>query len=72
MDWYVVRLPETGGVGVVAESALDLHRDRGWIRCSDAIAEAEKDQVPLGDYTTDLDATPDVPAKSAPAKTKEQ
>lgn len=69
MDWYVVRLPVTGGVGVVAESALALHLDRGWIRCSGPIAEANKDQVRLDDYTTDLDAVP--PAKASAKPTKE-
>lgn len=60
MDWFVVRHPETGGVGVVAESALDIHRNNGWVRVSDAIAEFEKAHVVTADYAAapDLDAPP--------------
>lgn len=69
MTWYVVRHPDIEGAGVVPESSLDMHRARGWYRCSDPIAESEKDQLQLGDYTADLDA----PAPAAKAKpTKEQ
>lgn len=71
MNWYVMRLPATGGAGVVPETALEHHIARGWIRCSDAISDGERDQLVLGDYTVDLDAKPEPPAK-ATAKQKEQ
>lgn len=60
MDWFVIRHPETGGVGVIAESALDIHKGLGWIRVSDAIGESAKDQVVKQDYAAaaDLDAPP--------------
>lgn len=60
MDWFVVRHPETGGVGVVAESALDIHKGLGWIRVSEPIAEFEKAHVVTQDYAAapDLDAAP--------------
>lgn len=60
MDWFVVRHPETGGVGVVAESALDIHRRNGWLRVSDAVAEGEKQHLTLSLYAAaaDLDAPP--------------
>jgi hypothetical protein len=60
MDWFVIRHPETGGVGVIAESALEIHKGLGWIRVSDAIGESAKDQVVKQDYAaaTDLDAPP--------------
>lgn len=88
MDSFVMRLPETGGVGVVPASSLDHHRARGWLRVSDALGRDERDQVRLGDYADapDLDAKPepqakakakapdtsDEPAKSAPANTEEK
>ena len=78
MDWFVMRLPETGGVGVVPESALDLHRDRGWIRVSDVVTERNKDQVVLADYADapDLDAAPAAPeatdAKAPPKQTTKE
>lgn len=72
MDWYVVRHPDIEGAGVVPDSSLEHHRARGWVRVSDAIAEGEKNNLRLDDYTVDLDA-PVPPAKSAPAKsTKEK
>lgn len=57
MDWYVIRHPETGGVAVVAESTLPIHKDRGWIRVSDAMSVVEKYQVVAADYADapDLD-----------------
>lgn len=88
MDWFVMRLPDTGGVGVVPETALDHYRGRGWLRVSEALGRDERDQVRLGDYVDapDLDAPPepkskakakatdksDEPAKSAPATTEEK
>lgn len=70
-----MRLPATGGAGVVPETSLEHHRARGWLRCSDAIPDSDKDQVRLGDYTVDLDAEPDTsdePAESAPAETSKE
>jgi len=60
MDWFVVRHPETGGAGVVAESALPTHRGLGWLRVSDAVSEMDKDQIDLSAYANapDLDAVP--------------
>lgn len=58
MDWFVIRHPDTGGVAVVADSALTIHKGAGWIRVSDAIDESAKDQVVTQDYAAapDLDA----------------
>jgi hypothetical protein len=69
MDWFVVRHPGTGGVGVVAETALDHHRDRGWTRVSDALTDGEKDQVVPAQYADapDLDTKP-----ASKTSTKEQ
>lgn len=69
MNWYVVRHPETGGVGVVAECALPPHRAAGWLRVSGPIAEMSKDQVVLADYAgaSDLDAPPAEPAQPTAA-----
>jgi hypothetical protein len=74
-----MRLPETGGVGVVPESSLDHHRARGWLRVSEALGRDERDQLRLADYAQapDLDTEPDPgpgpgtseqPATSAPAE----
>lgn len=65
MDWFVIRHPETGGVGVVGESSLDIHRNNGWLRVSDAIGESSKDQVVKADYV----AAPDLDAPPSRAKT---
>lgn len=64
-----MRLPETGGVGVVPETSLDHHRARGWLRVSDALGRDGRDQVRLGDYADapDLDAKPE-PKSRAKAK----
>lgn len=35
MRWTVIRHPETDGVGVIAETALEMHEARGWVRTSD-------------------------------------
>lgn len=58
MDWYVIRHPETGGVGVVADSALTIHKGAGWLRVSDPIAEGAKDHLILDGFvdSPDLDA----------------
>lgn len=66
MDWFVIRHPETGGVGVVGESSLDIWRSNGWIRVSDAISESTKDQVVKADYNAapDLDAAPSGKSKT--------
>jgi hypothetical protein len=69
MDWFVMRHPETDGVGVVPETALDIWRPRGWVRCSDGIPEGEKDHVVFADHAVDLDAAPDEPPAKATAKT---
>lgn len=62
-----MRHPGTGGAGVVPESALDIHRAREWVRVSEAIAEADKDQLVLAEYGhDDLDA----PAEAAKPKTR--
>lgn len=67
MDWFVVRHPETGGVGVVAETALDHHRGSGWLRVSEALSRDERDFLNLAFYADapDLDAPP-------PAATKKE
>jgi hypothetical protein len=71
MDWFVVRHPETGGIGVVAESALPTHRAGGWIRVSDAIDEGAKSHLVLNEYATapDLDAPQPLPAEKPAHKT---
>ena len=50
MQWYAVRLPETGGVSVVPASALDHYRGRGWLRVSDALDDDAKEQFVAEDY----------------------
>lgn len=67
MDWFVVRHPEIEGVGVVAASALDHHRARGWLRVSEALTGDEKDQLVPARYADapDLDAKPEPPAKTS-------
>lgn len=59
-----MRHPETGGVGVVPESSLDIHRNQGWLRVSDALSRDERERVVLTEYAEapDLDAKPDRPA----------
>lgn len=71
MDWFVVRHPETCGVGVVAESALPTHRAGGWIRVSDAIDEGAKYHLKLTEYAEapDLDAPQPEPAGKPANKT---
>lgn len=69
MDWYVIRHPETGGVGVVADSALPIHKGAGWVRVSDSIAEAAKDQLLLDGFADAPDL--DVPAKTNKTFVKE-
>lgn len=75
MKWFVVRHPQTGGVGVVAECALLIHKAAGWLRVSEPIGEMDKDQVDPAAYADapDLDAAPaskTKPAASpAPAET---
>lgn len=60
MNWYVIRHPDTGGVGVVAECALPAHRNLGWVRVSDAYPEDAKDNIDKRRYAEaiDLDAVP--------------
>jgi hypothetical protein len=60
MNWFVIRHPETGGIGWAAESALPIHRGAGWLRVSDAIGDMDRDHLVLADYATapDLDAVP--------------
>lgn len=72
MNWYVVRHPETRGVGVVAESALRIHRAKGWLRVSDAICIDDKYQVVPADYADapDLDAAPQPAPKTEPTGSK--
>jgi hypothetical protein len=71
VDWFVMRHPETGGVGVVADSALSIHRGGGWIRVSDAIDEGSKYHLVLTEYATapDLDAPQPEPAEKPANKT---
>lgn len=77
MNWFVVRHPETKGVGIVAETALVVHKGLGWLRVSEAIPDHEKDQVVTADYADarDLDAEPSKPeptsAKAAAKTSKE-
>ncbi|GAA0738817.1 hypothetical protein Drose_04145 [Dactylosporangium roseum] len=68
MDWFVVRHPETGGVGVVAETALDHYRRTGWLRVSDALGRDERDLIDLASYAD----APDLDAPKAPAKTAKE
>lgn len=72
MTWYVMRHPETGGVGVVAESALPIHKEQGWLRVSDAMSIDDKDQVRPGDYAdaADLDAPKTKPTGRPSAETR--
>jgi hypothetical protein len=78
MNWFVMRLPESGGIGVVPETALEHYRLRGWLRVSEALGRDERDQLRLSDYAQapDLDAPepePTKPAKQAQAaKTREK
>jgi len=56
----VIRHPETGGLGIVPASALDMQRAHGWIRVSDFRAEPADFHLPeFADSTTDLDAGPE-------------
>jgi hypothetical protein len=75
MDFFVMRLPETGGVGVVPETAVEHHRERGWIRVSDALSRDEHDQLRPESYVDalDLDAEPESkPAKGQRSGNKEK
>lgn len=69
MDWFVIRHPETGGVGVVAETALLIHQAAGWLRVSEAIPDHEKAQIVAAHYADapDLDAEPPAPAPAVAA-----
>lgn len=71
-----MRLPETGGIGVVPETSLEHHRRSGWLRVSDALGGDERDQLRLADYAEapDLDApdASDEPAESALAEDIEE
>jgi hypothetical protein len=72
VDWFAVRHPETGGAGVIAESALDIHRGNGWIRVSGPIGEFDKDRVNPYDYdVVDLDVPQPEPSKTAKTSSKE-
>lgn len=68
-----MRHPETGGVGLVPESAVEHQRGRGWLRVSDALDDDARlafDPAEFAD-APDLDAAPDPetePAPKAPAK----
>lgn len=55
--WHIIRHPETGGVGVIGDSSLPIHKALGWIRVGE-VAEGEKDHVDKAAYTDapDLDA----------------
>lgn len=72
MDWFVVHHPETGGIGVVAETALGHYLGRGWVRVSDALNAGEKDQLVPARYADapDLDAKPEQPAAKTSTKEK--
>lgn len=72
MHWFVIRHPETGGVGVIAEPALSIHKGQGWLRVSEPLPEHAIDEVVKADYadSPDLDApTPKTKPSDAPAKT---
>jgi hypothetical protein len=62
MNWYVVRHPETKGIGVIAETALAIHKGLGWLRVSEPIPDHDKDQVQAAHYA-------DAPGLDAPAET---
>lgn len=72
MNWYVIRHPETNGVGVVAEVALLIHKAAGWLRVSEPIGDMDKDQVVHAAYadTPDLDAVPESAPKTEPTDAK--
>lgn len=65
MRWCVIRHPDLG-VAVVAERSLAVHKPRGWLRVSEAVAD--KDSLRSADYADapDLDAPPEVPADLEP------
>lgn len=58
MNWFAMRHPETGGVGIVPESSLSIHKGLGWLRVSEAIDEFEKDHIDKAAFSgaPDLDA----------------
>lgn len=58
MDRYVMRHPETGGVALIPESSMPVHRGLGWLRVSDAIAEEAMHGVDVAQFVDapDLDA----------------
>jgi hypothetical protein len=60
MRFAVVRHPATGGAGVIPESALDLHRGKGWIRVSDWSTE------PSGLRPEDYPQGPDLDVEADP------
>lgn len=72
MNWFVVRHPDTGGVGVVAESALPIHKAEGWLRVSEPVDGMDRHHVVLVDYAEapDLDAEPEPAPNPEPTDTK--
>lgn len=71
MDRFVMRQRDTGGVALIPESSVVLHRGLGWLRVSDAIAEEAMHGVDVQAYADapDLDAEPepDTPPADEPA-----
>jgi hypothetical protein len=64
-----VRHPDVAALGIIPAAALDLHRVHGWYRVSPWAPEPADLHLP--DYAEafeDLDAEPEPPKKSRPAK----
>jgi hypothetical protein len=73
--YAVVRHPDVAVPGVVADSALDDHRSRGWYRVSDWADDPADLYPPAFADGEDLDAEqPDVPedAEADPAESSEE
>lgn len=67
-----MRHPDIAVPGIVPESAMEMHRGRGWLRVTEALSNDERDQIRVADYASAPDL--DQPADEKPAKqqTKEK
>lgn len=61
MDRFVMRNDLTGGIALIPESSVQLHKAQGWVRVSEAVAEQDMDRVDLRAYrdAPDLDPVPE-------------
>jgi hypothetical protein len=74
MNFFVMRLPETGGIGAVPETAVEHHRNQGWVRVSDALSRDEYERFQPQAYVDapDLDAEPEPKPASGKRPKKEE